>query len=91
MLIGAEAFGNKAIADPGLGLNVLLAGIGFEFLAQLADKNAEILRLMGRLCAPDGGEEGSMGYDLAGVTGKVKSSSNSLGVRWTGFPSRVKL
>ncbi len=46
------AFGDEAIADPWLGLDVLPAGLVFELFAQLADKHAQILRLMRRLRRP---------------------------------------
>jgi len=32
LLVADPSFGNKAVADPGFGLNVLLAGLGFELL-----------------------------------------------------------
>jgi len=38
---------DEAIADPGFGLDVLLAGLDFEFLAQLADEDAQVFGLMG--------------------------------------------
>lgn len=67
-----KSLGNEAVADPGLGLDVLTAGFGLEFFAQLPDEDAEILRLMGRLGPPHGREQGTVGDDLAGVAGKVK-------------------
>jgi len=64
---------------------------GFELFAQLADEDAQVLRLMGRLRSPDGGEQGAMGHDLAGVTRKVDEQFELLGVRWMGLPLTVMM
>ena len=83
--VAGPAFGDEAVADPGLGLDVLLAGLGFELLAQLADEDAEILRLVGRLRAPDGGEQGAVGDHLAGVAGQVREQIEFLGREMDGL------
>jgi len=65
------AFGDEAVADPGFGLDVLFAGFGFEFFAELSDEDAEVFGLVYGVSAPDGGEQGAMGDDLAVVAGQV--------------------
>ena len=46
--------GLEAISDPRLGHNVARrGGVGFQFLAQLADEDAEIFDLLGALSAPN--------------------------------------
>jgi len=55
-LVAGPSFGNKAVAHPGLGLDVLLASFGFELFAHLAYKNAQVFRLMGRLRSPNCGQ-----------------------------------
>ncbi len=85
LVFAVEAFGNEAVADPGLGLNELLAGFGLELLAKLADKDAEILRLVCRLRAPDGGEQGAMRHDLAGVAREVEQKIEFLGRQVNGL------
>ena len=60
-------------------MDVLLAGFGFEFFAELSYEDAEILGLMGGLSSPDGGEQGAMGHDLAGMAGEVKEQIEFLG------------
>ena len=52
-----DAFGEETITDPGLGLNVLPRTFGFEFAAKLADKDAQILRLVRRLASPYGRQQ----------------------------------
>ena len=47
IFVPAPAFGDKAVADPGFGLDVLFSGFGFELFAQLADEDAQVLRLVG--------------------------------------------
>ncbi len=42
-----EAFGEEAVSDPGLRLDVLLVGFGFELAADLADEDAEVFVLLG--------------------------------------------
>ena len=58
---------------------ILLAGFGFEFLAKLADKDAEILGLVGRLRSPDGGEQGAMRYHFARMARQVEQKLKFLG------------
>jgi hypothetical protein len=41
-----DAFGEEAVADPGLGLDVRARTFGFKFAAKLADKDAQIFRLV---------------------------------------------
>src|ERR1035438_3131524 len=87
-LVAAPALGDEAVAHPGLGLNVLFAGFGIEFLAQLADKDAQVLRLVSRLRSPDGGEQGAMGHDLSRVAGQVEQQVELLGGEMDGFADR---
>jgi len=46
LTLPGKAFRHEAIPDPGFGLDVLFAGLGLEFFAQLSHKDAEVLRLM---------------------------------------------
>src|ERR1039458_7399488 len=78
-LVAAPALGDEAVADPGFGLDVLFAGFGLELLAQLADKDAQILRLVGRLRSPNRGEQRAMGHDLSRVAGQVEEQVEFLG------------
>ena len=55
-LVSAPTFRDEAVTDPGLSLYVLLAGLGFEFFAQLADEDAQIFGLVGRLRSPNRSE-----------------------------------
>ncbi len=70
--VAVTTFRNEAIADPRFGLDVLLPVSAFELLAQLADKHAQILRLMSRLRSPHSCEQRAMGNDLAGIARKVQ-------------------
>ena len=70
--VAAPSLGDKAIADPRLSLDVLLAGLGLKLLSQLADKDAQILRLVGRLRSPYSGKQGAVGHHLSRVAGQVK-------------------
>ena len=84
------AFGDETVADPGLGLDVLLAGFGFEFFAQLADKDAQIFGLVGRLCSPDTAvSRARWVMTFPAWRARWRSRSNSLGVRWMGLPETV--
>ncbi len=56
-----------------------LAGFAFEFFAQLADEDAQILRLMRRLRAPDGSQQRAMRHHLAGVAGQMQQQIEFLG------------
>lgn len=66
------AFGDEAVSNPGLRLDVLAAGFTFELFAELSDEDAEVLRLVGGLASPDGGQERAMGDDLAGVASEME-------------------
>jgi len=57
----------------------LLPGFCFELFAQLSDKDAQIFGLMGRLRAPDGGQQCAMRNYLAGVAGKMEQQIEFLG------------
>lgn len=53
--------------------------VALEFFAELSDKDAEVFGLLGGLRAPDGGEQGAMGEDLAGVAGEEEQEVKFLG------------
>ncbi len=86
-----EALGDEAIANPRLGLDVLLAGFGFELLAQLADKDAKVLWLVRRLRSPDRGQQGAMRNHLAGMSRQVKQQIEFLGRQVDGLPATSML
>ena len=67
----AQALWDESVTDPWLGLNVLLACFGFEFLPQLAHEHAKVFGLMRGLCSPDTCQERSMRDDLSGVPREV--------------------
>src|SRR5262249_42891005 len=55
-------------ARAGLGQDDLrVVGLGLDLLAELADVNAQVLRVLGVRRAPDCSEDLLVGYDLAGV------------------------
>lgn len=74
-----DSFRNEAVADPGFGLYVLLASFSLEFLAELPNEDAEILRLVGRLGAPNGSEQSAVSYDLSGMAGEMQQQIELLG------------
>ncbi len=78
------AFGQETVANPGFGLDVFPVGIALEFFAQLANEDAEILGLLCGLSAPDGGEQGAVGEDFAGVAGEEKKQVEFLGCEMNG-------
>src|SRR5437763_11082068 len=60
------AFGVEAITDPRLCQNVLRFGrIRFDFLAQLADEDAQVFGLLDVVAAPDAREQRAMREHLA--------------------------
>src|SRR5271167_437000 len=67
-----DAFGQEAITDPGLGLDILPRTFGFEFAAKLADEDAQILRLVRRLASPYRRQQGAMGKGLARIACHVE-------------------
>src|SRR4051812_30690091 len=73
------AFGHKTIADPGFGLDVLAPGQAVELLAKLADEDAQVLGLVGRLSAPHRGQQRAMGHYLAGIARQVQQQIKFLG------------
>ena len=59
---------HQAIADPGLRYDeARFGGFGFEFLPQMRDINAQIMRVLDVVGTPDFEEDLSVGEDLAGV------------------------
>ena len=84
-----EALGDKAVANPWLGLDILLAGFGFEFLTKLANKDAEILGLVGRLRSPDSGKQGAMSDHFARMARQVKKKLKFLGRQVDGFAGNL--
>ena len=86
LLVAAPAFGDEAVAHPRFGLDVLLAGLSFELLAQLPDKDTQVLRLVSRLRSPDRGEQGAMGDDFAGVAGQMEQKIELFWRQMKGFP-----
>lgn len=86
ILVAAPALGNKAVAHPRLGLDVLFSSLSFELFAELTNKDAEILWLVGRLRSPDRGEQGAMRHDLPGIAGQVKEEVELLWSEVDGFP-----
>jgi len=73
------AFGKEAITDPGLGLDVLLLRTVLQFFAQLADEDTEIFGLLGRLGAPDRGQQCAMSKDLARIAREQQQEIEFLG------------
>ena len=39
----------------------------FDLFAELADKNAQVFGLFGKVTAPDGGQDSAVGDDLAAI------------------------
>src|ERR1035437_4637988 len=70
--VTAPALWHKAIADPGLSLDVLLACLSFELFPQLSHEDAQVFRLVGGLRSPNRGKQGAMGNDLARMAGQVE-------------------
>jgi hypothetical protein len=84
-LVAADSLWNKAIANPGLSLNVLLSSFSFELLAKLSDEDPEILGLVCGLSPPDGCKEGTVGNHFAGMAREVEQEVELLGGKVNGF------
>ena len=66
--MGSLAQGEKPVADPRLGADVFgLRRIFFDLFAELADKNAQVFGLLGKIAAPDRGQDRAVGDDLAAI------------------------
>src|SRR5579862_78023 len=80
LALGASpSFGNEAIADPRLRLDVLAAGFVFELLAQLPNKNPQVFGLVCGLGSPHGCEQSAMGHDFACMTSEMQEEFEFLG------------
>ena len=70
VLTGCYAFRFEAVADPGLGEYVgWRACCAFNFFAELADEDPQILRLFGTAGAPYSRQNLAMGGDSVRMTG----------------------
>src|SRR5579864_1767828 len=57
----------KAVADPGIGENVLRRVIGLNLLAQLVDEDAQVLGLLHALASPHRIQQNTVSEDLVGM------------------------
>ena len=85
LFVAGPTLGDEPVTHPGLGLNVLAAGFAFEFLAQLADEDSQVLRLMRRLRAPHRRQQGAVSHHLSRVAGKVQQQIELFGREVNGF------
>src|SRR5260370_24903992 len=70
--MGSRAFWFETIPYPGLGHYVgRRSGIGIDLIAELADKQTQVLRLLGAACAPDRGKQRAMRSHFVRITGKI--------------------
>jgi hypothetical protein len=69
--------------------NTRVVGVLFDLLPELAYVDAQILRIFGMCRPPDRRENLLVGHYPAGVTGKKRQQSNSLGVSLSSAPARV--
>ena len=74
-----SAFGEEAVADPWVSLDVFPGRVALEFFAELADEDAEVFRLLGGLRAPHVGEQDAVGEDLARIAREEEQQVEFLG------------
>lgn len=79
------AFRVETVADPRLGLDVLFTRFALKFFAQLPDKDAQILRLVGRLRTPHRGQQRTVRHHPACVAREVQQQVEFLGRKVDGL------